>query len=131
MAAEVLDYSREPGAPTPLELRNRPWHVLSGRLNARLDELADTDVWSMDEVETAETIVELQRAQAKLVAAQARLLAHGDRVDVAQLVNATSTAAWLRSQVRVTPRQAKRAMGLGRALDTGRYPATAGALAAG
>ena len=131
MAAEVLDSRRESGAPTPLELRDRPWHVFSGRLNARLDELAGTDVWSMDEVEAAETIVELQRAQAKLTAAQARLLAHAERVGVAELVHATSTAAWLRSQVRVTPRQAKRAVGLAKALDSGRYPATRGALAAG
>ena len=131
MAVEILDNNPHPGAPTPLELRNMPWHVLSGRLNARLDELAGTDVWTMDHRETAETIVELQRAQAKIAAAQAGLLAHAERIDVAQLTNATSTAAWLRSEVPLTPRQAKIAVGLAKALDTGRYPATAEALAAG
>src|SRR4051794_13753966 len=131
MAAEILESDSEPVAPTPLELRDRPWHVLSWRLNARLDELTETDVWAMDHRETAETIVELQRAQAKLAAAQARLLAHAERIDVAQSTNATSTAAWLRSKVPLTPRQAKLAVGLANALDTGRYSATAAALAAG
>jgi hypothetical protein len=131
MAAEVAGSEAAPETPTPLALRDRPWHVLSGRLNERLDELVDTNLWSMDEVETAETIVELQRAQAKLAAAQARLLAHAEVVDVAGLVHATSTAAWLRSQVPLTPRQAKRAVSLAKALDSDRYPATTRALAAG
>ena len=89
MAAEVLGNSSGPGAPTPLELRNRPWHVLSGRLNIRLDELADTDVWTMNHTETSETINELLQVQAK------------------------------------------RAVELARALDSGRYAATSAALAAG
>jgi hypothetical protein len=114
-----------------MRLRDRPWHVLSGRLNARLDELAGTEVWTMTHQETAETIVELQRAQAKLAAAQATLLAHAERIDVAQLTHATSTAAWLRGEVPLTPRQARQALALAQALDTGRYPATAEALAAG
>jgi Domain of unknown function (DUF222) len=132
MAAEVLeDNNPDPGAPTPMELRDRPWHVLSGRLNARLDELVDTDVWSMTPRETAETIVELQRAQAKLAAAQAKLLAHAERTDLAATTHATSTAAWLRGALPLTPRQAKDAVHLARALESGRYPATAEALAAG
>src|SRR3954454_13104788 len=69
MAAEVFDSTPSPVASTPLQLRNRPWHVFSCRLNARLDELAGTEAWSMDQAETAETILELQRAQAKLAAA--------------------------------------------------------------
>jgi hypothetical protein len=131
MAAEILDSTPGPGAPTPLEERERPWHVLSGRLNARLDELADTDVWTMTHAETAETIVELERAQAKIAAAQARLLAHAERIDVAKLSHATSTAAWLRGEVPMTPRRAKQAVVLAQALDSGHYPATAAALAAG
>ncbi len=131
MAAEIVGSEPDPGTPTPLELRNMSWHVLSGRLNARLDELAGTDVWTMDHRETAETIVELQRAQAKLAAAQATLLAHAERIDVAQLSHATSTAAWLRGEVPLTPRQAKQAVALAGSLDSGRYPATAEALAAG
>ena len=131
MTAELIDNSPGPGTPTPLELRNRPWHVLSSRLNTRLDELANTDVWTMNHNETAETINELQRAQAKLAAAQARLLAHAERLDIAQHSSATSTAAWLRGQVPMTPRQARRSVELARALDSGRYAATAAALAAG
>src|SRR5689334_13064976 len=98
MSAEVVGGEPEPG-PTPVALRNRPWHVLSGRLHARLDELADAVVWTMDAAETAETIVELRRARARLAAAEARLLAHADRLDVAAASGATSTAAWLRGQV--------------------------------
>jgi hypothetical protein len=131
MAAEVVGEGTEPGGSTSLALRNRPWHVLSGRLNARLDELAETGVWSMNAAETSETVVELQRAQAKLAAAQARLLAHAERLDVAANTGATSTAAWLRGQVRVTAGTARRAVALGKALDTGSYPATAAGLASG
>ncbi|MDX6327581.1 MAG: hypothetical protein QOK15_3935 [Nocardioidaceae bacterium] len=131
MAAEIVGNSPESVSATPLGLRNRPWHVLSGRLNARLDDLVETDVWSMDGLETAETIVELARAQAKLAAVQARLLAHAERLDVAASSGATSTAAWLRGQLRVTPGTARAAVGLAKALDTDRYPTTAAALAAG
>jgi hypothetical protein len=84
--------------------------VLSGRLNARPDELVDIGVWSINTVETAETIVELRRIQARLAAVQALLLAHAERVDVAGLTHATSTAAWLRGEVPLTPRQAKNAL---------------------
>src|SRR4051812_26112324 len=90
MAAEVLDNTPGGESPTPLELRDRPWHVLSGRLNAHLDALAEVDVWSMDQDETAETIVELHRARARLAAAEARLLTHAQRVDVGERGHATS-----------------------------------------
>jgi hypothetical protein len=111
--------------------RSRAWHVFSGRLHSRLDELADTSMWSMDAVETAETVVELRRAQARLAAAEAELLAHADRLDVAASIGATSTAAWLRGQLRVTAGTARRAVALAKALDTDAYPATTAAFAAG
>ena len=130
MAAEIIEDPNW-GVPTPLRLRNKPWHEFAGRLNARLDELDDNGVWTMDQRETAESIVELQRAQARIAAAQARLLAHAERVDVAEMTHATSTAAWLRGEVPLTPRQAKQAVVLAKALDTGLYPATSEALAAG
>jgi hypothetical protein len=129
MAAEILGDSTESRGATPLGLRDRPWHVFSGRLTARLDELAAAEVWSMDAQETAETVVELQRA--RLGAAQARLLAHADRLDVAGRTCATSTAAWWRGQVPVTPRTARRAVALAEAVDSDRYPATVAALSAG
>ena len=132
MAAEIVHGGAAgSGGPTPLSRRSRPWHVFTGRLNARLDELAETDVWAMNHVEVAESIVELRRAQAKLAAIGASLLAHAERVDVAQLSSTTSTAAWLRGEVPLTPRQARQAVTLGRALDSGRYPATSAAMAAG
>ncbi len=131
MAAEIVGSEPDPGTPTPLESRDRPWHVLSGRLNARLDELAGTEVWAMGHRETAETIVELQRVQARLVAVQAALLAHAERIDVAKSNSSTSTAAWLRGEVALTPRQAKQAVQLATALDSGRCPATAEALSSG
>jgi hypothetical protein len=131
MAAEIFDSNPDQGAATPLALRTRPWHQFSGRLNARLDELADADVWTMNQQELAESIVELQRAQARIAAAQARMLAQAERADVAALSQSTSTAAWLRGEVPVTPRQAKRTVALARSLDSGRYPATEAALYAG
>ena len=136
MAAEIIGYdpAGEPGAggaATPLELRTRPWHVLSGQLLARLDELGDVDAWTMSATEAAETAVELQRIQARLAAAQGRVLAQADRLDVAQRSHATSTAAWLRGEVPLTPQQANGAVSLAKALDTGTYPATAEALSIG
>jgi hypothetical protein len=100
-------------------------------LKARLDELAEAPVWSMDATETAETVVELRRARARLAAVEARLLAHADRLDIAAATGATSTAAWLRGQIRVTARTARQATALAEALDTHTYPATAAAMAAG
>ena len=102
MAAEIVGREPEPGGATSLALRSRPWHVFSGRLTCRLDELADTGVWSMDAVETAETVVELRRAQARAGGRGGGLLAHAERLDVAASTGATSTAAWLRGQLRVT-----------------------------
>src|SRR5689334_1548759 len=99
MAAEVVEGEPGSGGPTPVGLRSRPWHVFSGRIHARLDELDGTSVWSMDAAETAETVVELRRAQARLAAVEARLLAHADRLEVAATTAATSTAAWLRGPV--------------------------------
>ena len=131
MAAEIIGSEPDPGAPTPLEMRTRPWHRFSGRLNARLDELSGTDAWTMNQQEAAETIVELQRAQAKLAAAMVTVVAQAERLDVAQRTHATSTAAWLRGEVPMTPRQAKDMVTLANALDSGRYPATAEGLAAG
>src|SRR5688500_8584563 len=114
MAAEIIEHGPGHGAdePTPLNMRTRPWHLFSGRLNARLDELADTDAWSMDTAEVAETVVELRRGQARLAAAEARVLAQAQRLDVAQHSSATSTAAWLRAELQLTPRQAKEAVAL-------------------
>jgi hypothetical protein len=81
--------------------------------------------------ETAETIVELQQAEARLTAIRVQLLAHADRVGVAALTDSMSTEAWLRGELRVTPRQAKNAVRVGVALDTGRYPATSEGFASG
>lgn len=131
MAAEAIEFEPDRGLPVPLELRTRPLHVFSGRLHARLDELVDTDVSTMDAVETAETVVELQRAEARLAAIRVQLVARAERIDVARKANATSPAAWLRSELPLTPRQAKRAVALGRALGSGRYAATTTALSEG
>lgn len=133
MAAEIIENDPAPGPDesTPVEMRTRPWHVFSGRLNVRLDELGDSDVWTMNSTEVAETVVELRRAQARIAAAEARVLAQAERLDIAQHANATSTATWLRSELRLTPRHAKQAVALAKALDTGTYPATATALATG
>ena len=144
MAAEVLGEgdgeggeagggapASEPDRHTPLELRNRPWHVFAGELTARLVELTEAPVWAMDATETAETIVELSRAVEQLGGGLAVLLAAASRHDLAASCGATSTAAWLRSQVPVTPRTANQQVALGVAVESGAYPATAAALAAG
>src|SRR4051812_28251785 len=116
---------------TPLADRRHPLHVFAARLHARLDELADVEPWAMDASECAETLVEVVAAEARLAGLRARLLARAETLDVAKASSATSTAAWLRSQTRLTARAAKQALQLAHALDSGQHPATAQALGAG
>src|SRR3712207_6572124 len=87
---------------TPVVDRRHPVHVLAGRLNAVLDDLADTSLLSLGVAETTETVVELTTALARLRGLQLAVLAHADVLDVAATVDATSTAGWLRTLLPVT-----------------------------
>ena len=115
----------------PASQRQHPVHRLAGRLLEVLDELGGASVLGMSPAEAGEATVELTLAVSRLTALELATLAHADRTDVAAGVDATSTAAWLRSRLPVTATAAAGAVRLAVALETDRHAPTAEALASG
>ena len=118
-------------ARTPVTDRRHPVHVFAGRVAAALEELAGASTLTLGSTETTETVVELTRALGQLRALQLAVLAHADVLDVAATVDATSTAAWLRSLVPFTGPAATREVRLAAALGREVHEPVATALAAG
>jgi hypothetical protein len=116
---------------TPVGDRSHPLHVFAGRLSAALDDLVGVSMLSLSPGETAETTLELTRALSRLRGLQLSTIAHAEVVDVAATVDATSTAAWLRSVVPVTGPGAVRDVKLASALGRDAHVPTAQALAEG
>ncbi len=116
---------------TSVEDRRHPVHVFAGRLTAALEELAGASMLSLGVAETVETTVELTKALSQLRALQLAVLAHADILDVAATVDATSTAAWLRTLTPVTGPGAARDVAQAKALTREAHAPTAVALAAG
>jgi len=65
------------------------------RLRRRLGELVEAPVWSMTPDEQRAVLVELRKAGSQLEALRLRVLAGGDKADIAADSAATSTGAWL------------------------------------
>src|SRR6188768_1164403 len=103
--------------------------VATAHVHSELDAVADASVWSMDESETAATLVALDRAEAKLAELKARVAAHADDLHVGQDVAASSAANWLAHQTKQTRTEANRTVRLGHDLKA--HPLTRDALAAG
>jgi hypothetical protein len=103
--------------------------VATAHVHAELDTVADASVWSMDPVETAHTLVALQRAEARITELKARVAAHADNLHVGQEVGASSAATWLAHQTKTTRAEAHATVRLGRSLEA--HPLTRDALAAG
>ena len=103
--------------------------VATVHLHAELDAVAGASVWSMDPVETAATLVALQRAEARLVELKARVAAHADDLHVGHAVGASSTATWLAHTTRTTRAAAYGVVRLGHDLEE--HHLTRDALAAG
>ncbi|MGY2701297.1 DUF222 domain-containing protein [Nocardioides sp. HB32] len=103
--------------------------VATAHLHAELDAVADASVWSMDPVETGQTLVALQRAEARLVELKARVAAHAEDLHVGHEVGASSAASWLAHETKATRAAAYAAVRLGRDLEAHRP--TRDALAAG
>ncbi|MGY2700902.1 DUF222 domain-containing protein [Nocardioides sp. HB32] len=103
--------------------------VATAHVHAELDAVADASVWSMDPVETGQTLVALQRAEARLVELKARVAAHAEDAGVGREVGASSAANWLAHETKATRAAAYAAVRLGRDLEAHRP--TRDALAAG
>ena len=109
-----------------------PRHRVSAataQMRGLADAVADASVWSMDESETASTLVELTRLIDQATELQARVAAHADDLHVGQDAGASSAANWLAHETRTTRAAAHAAVRLGRDLEA--HPATRDALAAG
>ena len=102
----------------------------TARLHARLDGLATVPAWSLSPDETRGVLVDLARGQARLEALRLRVLAAGDRADIAAASAATSTGAWLAHATRTPRTVAHGDVKLATALDE-TLAATRDALAAG
>src|SRR6478735_4902824 len=104
-------------------------NVATAHVHDELDAVSDASVWSMDESETAATLVELSRAKAKLSELEARVAAHADDIHVGQDVAASSAANWLAHQTKQTRAETNRTVRLGHALEE--HPLTREGLAGG
>ena len=112
------------------DLLRAPDLGVRGRLHASLDALAEVPAWSASRGEQRTALVELARAKARLEELWLRLLAAGDRNDVAADSAATSTAAWLAARDTSPPRRRAADVRLAAGLDDDRA-ATREALARG
>jgi hypothetical protein len=112
------------------ESQAHPITRFSSRVHQVLDGLVGAPAWSMTPEEQRTSLVELARAEARLVELRWRVLAAADRNDIAAESAATSTGAWLAWRTRQTRGAAHAEVKLALALDTG-FTATREALAAG
>ena len=71
------------GDTTTGHVTGHPIAGFPGRLHAVLDRLADVPAWSMTAAEQRDTVVELTRAVARVEELRLRVLAAGDRGDLA------------------------------------------------
>ena len=95
-------------------------HPIGGavaRVHAVLDEVAGTPAWSMSQAATAEALVEVSRAEARLVEVRSRLLAHAETVAVAETNASPSVAVWHANATRSTKRESFREVRLAEGLD--------------
>ncbi len=82
--------------------RAHPIGSFVSRFSDDLKTLRDQQVWSMDQVETRDTMVEITFAEAQLAELKARVTAHGQAIEVEADSGATSTANWLAHATRQT-----------------------------
>ncbi len=95
-------------------------HPIGGavaRVHSALDEAAGTSAWSMSQAATAEALVEVSRAEARLVEVRSRLLAHAEAVAVAETNASPSVAVWHSNATGSTKRDSFRQVRLAEGLD--------------
>ncbi|MFC6045918.1 DUF222 domain-containing protein [Nocardioides hankookensis] len=89
----------------------------TAQMRAAADAVVDASMWSMDVVETAQTLVELTRLEAQVVELRSRVARHADDLEVGHETGATSTANWLAHETKQTRPAAHRTVRLGYDLD--------------
>ena len=107
-------------------------HPIGGavaRVHSALDDVAEVPVWSMSQEATAQTLVEVSRAEARLVEVRSRLLSHAETVAVAETNASPSVAVWHANATRSTKRESFRQVRL--AAGLGRYDVVRDALGRG
>src|SRR5262245_35740194 len=108
-------------------------HPVAGAVTSigrALDGVAEVPLWSLSDDSVAELIRDVHRCEGRLAELSARLVAESDRRQASKPTGATSTRAWLRCELNLTPSAAKKAMVLATAL-AGPLELTRVALAAG
>lgn len=115
---------------TPSDSAAHPVAWFASRVHAVLDELGDGAVWSMTAAEQQTALVELARLVSRAEALRLRVLAAGDRADLAAETAASSTAAWVAQATRQSRPAANRDVRLALVLS-GEGTVTGRALAAG
>ncbi|MFC6043559.1 HNH endonuclease signature motif containing protein [Nocardioides hankookensis] len=103
--------------------------VAVAHAHTELDAVADASTWSMDVAETASTLVEVTRLEARVAELKARVAMHADEIEVGDTAGATTTANWLAHETKQTRPSAHRTVRFGYQLDT--HPQVRTALAAG
>jgi hypothetical protein len=107
-------------------------HPIGGavaRVHSALDDVAGTPAWSMSQEATAQTLVEISRAEARLVEVRSQLLSHAETVAVAETNASPSVAVWHANATRSTKRESFRQVRLAAGLD--RYDVVREALGRG
>ena len=107
-------------------------HPIGGavaRVHSVLDEVAGTPAWSMSQEATAQTLVEISRAEARLVEVRSQLLSHAETVAVAETNASPSVAVWQANATRSTKQESFRQVRLAAGLD--RYEVVREALGRG
>ncbi len=95
-------------------------HPIGGavaRVHSALDDVAGTPVWSMSQAATAQTLVEISRAEARLVEVRSQLLSHAETVAVAETNASPSVAVWHSNATGSTKRESFRQVRLAAGLD--------------
>ncbi len=95
-------------------------HPIGGavaRVHSALDEVAEVPVWSMGQAATADVLVEIARAEARLVELRSRALSHAEAVAVAEVNASPSVAVWHANATRSTKRESFRQVRLAAGLD--------------
>jgi hypothetical protein len=112
-----------------VETPTHPATAALGVLQAGLDELAGSSLWSLPDAELATLVVGLERVGRRLAAAQVAVLGQADAARLGTEAGASSTAVWLRGVADVPIGDAKTRLALHTALR--RRPRAGAAFSAG